>query len=71
VSTLLVTVSAAWSASPSARVSGVQDYAQTQSAGGADMLGLTVVAIFGLISLAVFGAAMRQENGKVKVRSRR
>ncbi len=69
--TLFVTLSAAWAASPQARISGVKDYAQNQAVGGADLLGLSVLAIFGLIALAVFGVAMREEQQKVRVRGRR
>lgn len=68
---LLGCLDAVWAASPRDRMGGVASFAQGQQSAGPDMVALGILAVFGLVALAVFGAAMREETGKVKVRRRR
>lgn len=60
-----------WAAGPRDRMSGVADYAQNRQIQGPDFLAVGVLAVFGVVALALLGAAMKNEQPvKVKRRTR-
>ncbi len=71
VLTCLLVASGAFAASPRDRMLGVASYAQNHQANGPDFVAVGVLAVVGLIALALFGAAVRDETQRVKVKRRR
>ena len=57
-----------WAVGPRTRMNGVADYAQQTQTGAPDFLAVGVLAVFGLVMLALLGAAMKPEPVRVKRR---